>query len=62
MKTSGTNPTTPTAPRGLVCPKCACRHFDLVKIAHVVGYIRRRRSCRHCGHRITTSERIVGAK
>ena len=47
-------------PRGLVCPNCACRHFVLVKISQAVGYVRRRRSCRNCGHRVTTSERIVG--
>lgn len=47
-------------PRGLVCPKCGCRHFELVKISHAVGYVRRRRACRHCGHRVTTTERIVG--
>jgi len=62
MTTSAPKPTKPNEPRGLVCPKCACRHFSLVKISHVIGYIRRRRSCRHCGHRITTSERIVGGK
>ena len=47
-------------PRGLICPKCHCRQFYLVKITHAIGYVRRRRECRHCGHRITTSERIVG--
>jgi transcriptional regulator NrdR family protein len=62
MTTSVSKPTEPNEPRGLVCPKCGCRHFELVKISHVVGYIRRRRACRYCGHRITTSERIVGAK
>lgn len=51
----------PTAelPRGLICPKCGCRHFEVVKIVHAVGYLRRRRACRHCGRRVTTSERIV---
>jgi predicted nucleic-acid-binding Zn-ribbon protein len=28
--------------RGLVCPKCGCRHFELVKISHALGYLRRR--------------------
>jgi transcriptional regulator NrdR family protein len=46
--------------RGLICPKCGCGHFELVKISHAVGYVRRRRECRHCGHRVTTTERIVG--
>ncbi|MCC7265893.1 MAG: hypothetical protein IT546_00985 [Caulobacteraceae bacterium] len=58
MKTSSPKPTDP--PRGLVCPRCECRHFEVVKISHAVGYVRRRRACRHCGHRITTTERIVG--
>lgn len=53
--------TTPTElPRGLVCPGCGCRHFEVVKISQGMGYVRRRRACRHCGHRVTTSERIVG--
>lgn len=48
--------------RGIRCPKCHCRHFSLVKISHAVGYVRRRRECRHCGNRITTSERLVGKR
>ncbi len=48
------------SPRGLVCPRCGCQHFELVKIIHAIGYVRRRRACRHCDFRITTSERIVG--
>lgn len=55
-----TNVSSSPSPRGLVCPKCGCRHFELVKITHAVGYVRRRRECRHCGHRVTTTERIVG--
>ena len=58
MKTSSAK--SAAAPRGLVCPRCGCRHFELVKISHAVGYVRRRRACRNCDHRITTSERIVG--
>jgi DNA-directed RNA polymerase subunit RPC12/RpoP len=58
MKTSSAK--SAAAPRGLVCPRCGCRHFELVKISHAVGYVRRRRACRHCGHRVTTTERIVG--
>ena len=45
---------------GLVCPKCECRHFRVVYTrATPRGRIIRRRECRHCGRRITTSERII---
>lgn len=47
-------------PRGICCPKCGCGHFVLVKITHRKTHIQRRRECRHCGHRVTTSERVVG--
>ena len=46
-------------PRGLVCPTCGCRHFEVVYTrATPIGTIRRRRQCRHCGRRVTTNERI----
>lgn len=46
-------------PRGLVCPTCGCRHFEVVYTrATPTGTIRRRRQCRHCGRRVTTSERL----
>lgn len=46
-------------PRGLVCPTCGCQHFEVIYTrATPVGTIRRRRQCRHCGRRVTTSERI----
>jgi transcriptional regulator NrdR family protein len=47
----------PAAP-GLVCPKCGCRHFAVVYTRPRVGYIMRVRSCRHCGKRVVTRERI----
>lgn len=59
---------TPTAPiqshadqRGLVCPQCGCRHFEVLytRRAHG-GKLIRRRACRHCGRRITTSETRLG--
>lgn len=45
---------------GLECPDCGCCDFYLVKIVRGNGYVRRRRECRHCGRRVTTTERIVG--
>jgi len=43
--------------RGLVCRVCGCRHFEVVYTQKLEdGRIRRRRQCRHCGHRITTHE------
>lgn len=47
--------------RGLVCTKCGCGHFYVVYTRHVEGRaVVRRRECRYCGHRITTSERAIG--
>lgn len=46
-------------PKGIVCPTCGCCHFEVVYTrATPVGTIRRRRQCRHCGRRVTTSERL----
>jgi transcriptional regulator NrdR family protein len=45
--------------KGLACPKCGCRHFEVLYTrATVGGTIRRRRSCRNCGRRVTTTERL----
>lgn len=50
---------TTRAPRGLECPRCGCRHFRVIYTrAAWGGRIMRRRQCRHCGRRVTTSERI----
>jgi transcriptional regulator NrdR family protein len=49
----------PTRPKGLECPSCGCRHFEVLYTrATPMGTIRRRRQCRHCGRRVTTSERL----
>lgn len=49
---------TPDAQRGLRCPKCGCAHLRVVYTRQAWGgALRRRRECRHCGHRITTTER-----
>lgn len=48
----------PTEQRGLVCPKCGCAQLRVVYTRPAWGgRLRRRRECRHCGHRITTTER-----
>jgi transcriptional regulator NrdR family protein len=48
-------------PRGLVCPRCGCRHFEVVYTRASFGAkIIRRRECRHCGKRITTWEKEIG--
>ncbi len=43
--------------RGIMCPRCGCRHF---KTTHTEplrdGRIRRRKVCRHCGRKIVTFE------
>ncbi len=45
-------------PRGLRCPRCECGHFHVLYTRGAPGgAIRRRRECRHCGRRITTTER-----
>jgi len=50
----------PETQRGIVCPKCGCRHFHVVYIRPVTpNRIRRRRECRHCGRRITTYEHLA---
>ncbi len=47
----------PEEKRGLECPRCGCRHFEVLYTRPVAGgRIRRRRECRHCGRRITTHE------
>jgi len=44
---------------GLACPRCGCRHFEVISTrSQRPGCILRRRACRHCGHRVTTYERI----
>jgi DNA-directed RNA polymerase subunit RPC12/RpoP len=46
---------------GLVCRKCGCRHFYTLRTEPAsLGRIRRRKACRHCGHRITTYEQVGG--
>jgi transcriptional regulator NrdR family protein len=45
--------------RGLRCPKCGCAHFRVLYTRQTWGgALRRRRECRYCGQRITTTERV----
>jgi len=45
--------------RGIECPRCGCRHFRVLYTRAVsAGRLRRRRECRHCGHRVTTHEKL----
>lgn len=47
--------------RGIVCPRCGCTDFRVVYTRASWGNrIVRRRECRHCGRRVTTTERLVG--
>lgn len=42
---------------GIRCPKCGCGHWRVIYTRPALGGIlRRRRECRHCGRRITTTE------
>lgn len=45
---------------GLICLDCACRHFFTIDVRPCRRGIRRRRECRNCGKRVTTTERVVG--
>ena len=47
--------------RGLRCRHCGCRHFFVIYTRpYRGGRLVRRRECRNCGERITTSERAIG--
>lgn len=45
--------------RGIACPNCGCRHFEVVKTRPHDGEISRRKQCRHCGQRVTTMETLI---
>jgi len=50
----------PDKQRGLRCPQCGCNHFWVVYTRRVWGgRIIRRRECRYCGRRMTTTERSI---
>jgi transcriptional regulator NrdR family protein len=61
MNTPPPDTVKPAEPRGLICPKCGCTQFDVIYTrARWGGKVVRRRECRHCGRRITTTERVTG--
>jgi transcriptional regulator NrdR family protein len=45
-------------PKGIECPRCGCRHFDVDKTRPAVLAVRRKRSCRNCGKVVWTKETI----
>jgi transcriptional regulator NrdR family protein len=61
MRKDQVKPPKPEEPSGLVCSKCGCKHFYVVYTrARWGGRIVRRRECRYCGRRVTTTERVTG--
>jgi len=49
--------------RGIRCPKCGCGHWRVVYTRAARGHrLVRRRECRHCGRRITTTEQAPCAR
>jgi len=47
-------------PKGIRCRKCHCRDLRVIYTRHYANKIVRRRECRHCGTRLTTTERMSG--
>lgn len=45
---------------GLKCPTCGCADLGVYYTRQITDATRRRRTCRNCGRKVTTSERIVG--
>jgi transcriptional regulator NrdR family protein len=43
---------------GIRCPKCWCKHHSVTSTERIRGRIRRRRTCRNCGNRFVTTEKI----
>ena len=49
-------------PKGLECVRCGCADFRVTDTEPLRdNKIRRRRRCRHCGHKIVTIEQTPGA-
>lgn len=48
-----------SASERMSCPRCGCKHFEVVSTRHRRNSIVRRRECRHCGRRVTTVEKIA---
>lgn len=49
----------PPGDRGLRCQACGHQSFRVVYVRPAPGGVLRRRECRNCGTRITTSERAL---
>lgn len=52
--------TTPTTPEqlGICCPKCGCADLRVTRTMRVRRGIRRYRTCRHCGWRMVSNEKL----
>ena len=47
------------AGKGVACPKCGCRHLEVVRTINHESLIERKRQCRHCRRQFTTYERLA---
>lgn len=47
---------------GLQCAYCGCCDIRTIETRPGYRFIRRRRECRNCGKRFTTTERAVSSK
>ncbi len=57
MEASRSTPQPPLSERGIACPRCGCCHFRTTHTEPLQsGRIRRRKVCRHCGHKVVTYE------
>ncbi|WP_417396908.1 hypothetical protein [Gimesia chilikensis] len=48
----------PEEEKGVPCPGCGCCHHKVLKTRRVLEKIWRRRMCRNCGRKFTTTEEI----
>jgi len=56
----GTETTEYVEQRGLRCPRCGCGHFRVIYTRSAWGgRIVRRRECRNCAKRVTTTKRFT---
>ena len=46
---------------GVQCPKCGCGHAPVYYTRQQLKRTIRKRICRHCGQRFTTTERVTGS-
>ena len=61
MNDAPPQPATKLEERGLRCPACGGGHFHVLYTRRAWGNrIIRRRECRYCGRRMTTTERQTG--